>query len=177
MGSIGCWEGKVKLCYSEVLHTYWLRGRARWENKRLKIITYGPIPARFVHCDWEPNIFLFGLTKLSQEAFHYTSTNCWKFWKFCFQPKRAQWTGTQENLKRILQIWKLFLCFSKSEKETFPLSFCNKYVWVLGHKALPRQGQVNLLATLVSFHCDFLWIAHKGHCGSYVNHYFWTYGW
>lgn len=128
MGSIGCWEGKVKLCYSEVLHTYWLSGRARWENKRLKIITYGPIPARFVHCDREPNIFLFGLTKLSQETFHYTSTNCWKFWKFCFQPKRAQWTGTQENLKRILQIWKLFLCFFKPEKETFPLNFCNKDV-------------------------------------------------
>ena len=97
--------------------------------------------------------------------------------KILFQPKRAQWTGTQENLKRILQIWKLFLCFFKSEKETFPLSFCNKDVWVLGHKALPRQGQVNLLATLVSFHCGFLWIAHKGHYGSYVNHYFWTYGW
>lgn len=24
--------------------------------------------------------------------------------KILFQPKRAQWTGTQENLKRILQI-------------------------------------------------------------------------
>ena len=41
-----------------------------------KIITYGPSPARFVHCDGEPNIFLSGLTKLSQEAFYSTSTNC-----------------------------------------------------------------------------------------------------
>ena len=55
--------------------------------------------------------------------------------------------------------------FSFVFSKTFPLSFCNKDVRVLGHKALPRQGQVNLLATLVSFHCGFLWIAHKGHYG------------